>query len=129
MRVATTIVLNKKERARLTRLAKSKTVSVRLAHRAQLVLLEADGKDNEMIAEELKIGRVQAGRWRERYDGAAGVASSVTAPRLQRLPDILQKVIRANQRLSSKQNEALHSMCQVVTGHEEILEDSLLAEC
>ena len=120
-------MLNKKERARLTRLAKSKTVSVRLAHRAQLVLLEADG--NEMIAEELKIGRVQAGRWRERYDGAAGVASSVTAPRLQRLPDILQKVIRANQRLSSKQNEALHSMCQVVTGHEEILEDSLLAEC
>ncbi len=62
MRVATTIVLNKKERAKLTRLAKSKTVSVRLARRAQLVLLAADGKDNEMIAEELKIGRLQSGR-------------------------------------------------------------------
>ncbi len=62
MRVATTNVLNEKERAKLTRLAKSKTVSVRLARRAQLVLLAADGKDNEMIAEELTIGRLQSGR-------------------------------------------------------------------
>ena len=62
MRVATTIVLNEKERAKITRLTKSKTVSVRLARRAQLVLLAADGKDNEMIAEELKIGCVQSGR-------------------------------------------------------------------
>ena len=62
MRVATTNVLNEKERAKLTRLAKSKTVSVRLARRAQLVLLAADGKDNEMIAEELQIGRLQSGR-------------------------------------------------------------------
>ena len=62
MLVATKIVLKKKELAKITRLTKSKTVSVRLARRAQLVLLAADGKDNEMIAEELKFGRVQSGR-------------------------------------------------------------------
>ncbi len=88
MRVATTIVLNKKERAKLTRLAKSKTVSVRLARRAQLVLLAADGKDNEMIAEELKIGRVQVGRWRARYAMGGLAAIERDLPRGGRPPKV-----------------------------------------
>ena len=67
MRAAPMIVLSENERKKLTRLAKSRTASVRLARRAQLVLLAAAGLHNEAIARELKIGRVQAGRWRERY--------------------------------------------------------------
>ena len=67
MRVAPTIVLNEEERKKLTQLAKSRTASVRLARRAQIVLLAASGKPNEAIAQELEIGRVQVGRWRERY--------------------------------------------------------------
>ena len=88
MRVATTIVLNEKERTKLTRLAKSKTVSVRLARRAQLVLLAADGKDNEMIAEELKIGRVQVGRWRARYAMGGLAAIERDLPRGGRPPKV-----------------------------------------
>jgi len=88
MRVATTNVLNEKERAKLTRLAKSKTVSVRLARRAQLVLLAADGKDNEMIAEELKIGRVQVGRWRARYAMGGLAAIERDLPRGGRPPKV-----------------------------------------
>ena len=41
MRVAVTIVLNEAERKKLTQLAKSRTTSVRLARRAQIVLLAA----------------------------------------------------------------------------------------
>lgn len=67
MRVAPTIMLNEEEHTKLTRLAKSRTTSVRLARRAQVVLLAAMGKHNEAIAQELKIGRLQVGRWRERY--------------------------------------------------------------
>ena len=67
MRVAPTIVLNEEERKKLTQLAQSRTASVRLARRAQIVLLAARGKHNDAIAEELGMGRVQVGRWRERY--------------------------------------------------------------
>ena len=67
MRVAPTITLNAEERQKLTRLARSGTTSVRLARRARVVLLAADGLDNRTIAAQLDIGRVQVGRWRERY--------------------------------------------------------------
>jgi hypothetical protein len=44
MRVAPTIMLNWEERKKLMRLAKSRTTSVRLARRAQVVLLAAAGQ-------------------------------------------------------------------------------------
>jgi transposase len=67
MRIAPEIVLTEEERAELTRLARSKLTSVRLAQRAQIVLLASDGMQNRQIAEHLGIGRVQVSRWRERY--------------------------------------------------------------
>ena len=67
MRLARTIVLKNEERARLARLARAKTVSVRLARRAHIVLLAADGLMNDVIAERVGVGRVQVGRWRNRY--------------------------------------------------------------
>src|SRR4030067_1303133 len=67
MRAATPIVLGNKERAMLTKLAHSQTSSVRLAKRARIVLLAAEGHENIEIAWQLRIGRVQAGRWRDRY--------------------------------------------------------------
>lgn len=75
MRVAPTIVLTEEDRKKLMQLAKSRTASVRLARRAQIVLLAAAGKQNDLIAQELDVGRVQVGRWRERYakEGLAGI--------------------------------------------------------
>jgi len=67
MRTAPVITLSGEERSRLGRLAKSNTASVREARRASIVLLAAQGKTNHEIAERLNIGRVQVGRWRERY--------------------------------------------------------------
>ncbi len=67
MRVAPEIVLRDEERAELKRLARSRLTSVRLAQRARIVLLAADGVQNKDIAEQLDVGRVQVARWRERY--------------------------------------------------------------
>lgn len=67
MRTAATIEVGEEERARLTQLARSKTVSVRLARRAQMVLLASQGLANDAIAQQLGVGRIQVGRWRSRY--------------------------------------------------------------
>ena len=67
MRVAPAISLADEQERELTRLARSKRTSVRLAQRAQIVLLAAQGLQNKDIAEHLGIGRVQVARWRERY--------------------------------------------------------------
>ena len=67
VRVAPEIVLTDEQKTELTRLSRSGRTSVRLAQRARIVLLAAQGLQNKDIAEELGIGRVQVARWRERY--------------------------------------------------------------
>lgn len=67
MRVAPDIVLTEEEHAELAKLVRSKLSSVRLAQRARIVLLAAEGIQNKVIALQLGVGRVQVARWRERY--------------------------------------------------------------
>ena len=75
MRIAAKIALTKEEQEGLTKLVNSKITSVRLAQRARIVLLSADGWQNQAIAKELGVGRVQVSRWRNRYaeSGFAGI--------------------------------------------------------
>lgn len=67
MRNAPMIELSPEEEKALTRLSNSGTVSVRLARRARIILLAAQGMDNKAIAAQVGVGRVQVGRWRKRY--------------------------------------------------------------
>jgi transposase len=65
---------------------RSERISVRLAQRARIVLLAAQGLQNKDIAEQLGIGRVQVARWRERYlqagvEGTSSVTFLVARPR------------------------------------------------
>jgi hypothetical protein len=75
MRVAPMITRTDDERMQLSKLARSKRTSVRLAQRAKIVLLAEQGKQTIAIADELGIGRLQVARWRERYskDRFAGI--------------------------------------------------------
>ena len=75
LRVAPAVELTDEQESELTRLARSKTSSVRLAQRARIVLLAAQGMQNKDIADALSVGRVQVGRWRDRYAeaGLAGI--------------------------------------------------------
>ncbi len=88
MRKATAIELGGAQREKLLKLAHSNTTEVRLARRAGIVLLAADGFDNETIGEMLDVGRVQVGRWRARYatSGVEGIEQDL--PRGGRKPKI-----------------------------------------
>jgi len=95
MRIAPQIVLTAEEEKTLRKLSRSNTASVRLARRARIVVLAACGKDNMQIANELGVGRVQVGRWRERYarDGMAGIEQD--SPRGGRHPTVdAQELVR-----------------------------------
>ena len=67
MRVAPEIVLTEGERVELTKLTQSRLTSVRLAQRARIILLAANGMQNQEIAEEMGVGRILVARWRGRY--------------------------------------------------------------
>ncbi|MGH8672677.1 MAG: IS630 family transposase [Burkholderiales bacterium] len=95
MRVAPTIVLSSEEHSKLTRLAKSGTTSVRLARRVQIVLLAASGLHNDAIAEQLGVGRVQVGRWRNRYAEGGLAAIEKDLPRGGRPTQVdAEKIVR-----------------------------------
>jgi transposase len=74
MRIAEQIELSIEERSRLLKLAHSDAVSVRLARRAGMILLAADGFENKTIGEMIGAGRVQVASWRKRY-AARGLAA------------------------------------------------------
>ncbi len=88
MQKAAPIEWDDAQREQLVKLAHSNTTGVRLARRAGIVLLAADGLDNHQIGELLGGGRVQVGRWRERY--AANVLQAVAQdlPRCGRKPRV-----------------------------------------
>jgi len=88
MRKASAIELDEAQRKKLLKLANSNTTEVRLARRASIVLLAADGFDNHDIGEMVDVGRVQVGRWRARYAGAGFKGIEQDLPRGGRKPKI-----------------------------------------
>lgn len=90
MKQATPIVLTDEQREELERLSRGRRVSVRLAQRASIVLLAADGLENKQIGERLGITRQTAGRWRDRYAarGLPGIEKDAPRPgRKRRITD------------------------------------------
>jgi FixJ family two-component response regulator len=81
MRTASAIKLMNEKRQELQRMARSNTVSRRMTRRAPIVLLAPDGLKNKTIGERLGIGRVQVGRWRERFTQRGLAAIEADLPR------------------------------------------------
>jgi len=102
VRVAVEIILSDDEVRELSRISKSRSVSVRLAERSRIVLLAAKGMTNEEIGDELGITRQKAGRWRDRYAESGLEGISRDAPRPGRKPKIsahkVARVIRLTTR-------------------------------
>ena len=107
MRVAAEIVLTKEQREGLTKLVSSKLTSVRLAQRARIVLLSAEGMQNTDIAEKLNVGRVQVSRWRNRYAelGLAGIERDLPRGAPEKKVDVKKLVELTTQ---SKPDAATH---------------------
>ena len=96
MRIAPKVVVSIEQRAQLESWAKARRVPVRLAQRAQIVLLAAEGKQDIEIADELDIGRRNAARWRKRFLelGIAGIERDAPRPgRKRRISDRAVKKI------------------------------------
>ncbi|WP_419639715.1 helix-turn-helix domain-containing protein, partial [Thiolapillus sp.] len=96
VRVAVEITLDKEEQDKLEKIVRSSLSPVRLAQRAQIVLMASEGMRNQDIAKALGIGRVKVSRWRNRYaqSGLAGIERDLprgTPPQkvdLKRLVDL-----------------------------------------
>jgi transposase len=67
MRIAGKIDLTPEQTERLTSYANGRSVSVRTAERAKIVLSAAKGQENQEIARELGVTRQTVGRWRNRF--------------------------------------------------------------
>lgn len=102
MRRAQPVTLNAAQRRQLDRYARGRQVAVRLALRARIVLLAADGFQNKQIAERLRVSRQLVARWRTRFleGGVAGIEKD--APRSGRRPAVttekVQQIIRKTTR-------------------------------
>jgi len=88
MRVAAAIKLTEPEQEQLTRIVRCGKSAKRLVERVSIVLLAAEGWENQQIGLELGMSRQKAGRWRDRYaeKGLSGIEQD--APRPGRLPAI-----------------------------------------
>jgi transposase len=78
---ADVVVLSDAQRAELARLARAGRTQQRLAQRARIVLLAADGTPTARIAAALGICEDTARKWRSRWSAAPGVASLADAER------------------------------------------------
>ena len=94
MRVAVQVVLSREEREELERLAGGRKVPARVVERARIVLLAAEGKQNQEIARLCGVTRRTASLWRRRFveKRIAGILKD--APRSGRRPRISEEVIR-----------------------------------
>jgi transposase len=86
VRIAQKIALTAEDRQTLERWSRGRRTQARLVLRAGIVLLAAEGKDNQTIAAELDTDRMLVGRWRKRFaqSGLAGIEKD--APRGGRPP-------------------------------------------
>ncbi len=61
------IELTDSERAALIKWSRGKRTQARLVLRAKIVLLAADGLENQVIADRLNISEPTVGKWRNRF--------------------------------------------------------------
>jgi transposase len=103
MRVAPPITLTPEQRKRLTAVADSRTVSVRFAQRARMILRAADGLQDKQVAAEVNVRRQAVARWRKRFlalgiDGIARDAPRGGRRRSARTPQKVRAIVERTTR-------------------------------
>ena len=106
MRVAPEVKLSNEQRQELEKLARGRTVTVRLAQRAKMILMAANGLTDSAIGEELGVSRQNVARWRGRFveRGLTGIEKD--APRPGRKPQISAKRVQQIVRLTTHEKPA-----------------------
>ena len=95
MRIAPTVTITEAQARQLQAWARGRSVQVRLAQRAQMILLAAQGMTDQAIAAELKVGRRTPARWRQRFLEQGPVGIERDAPRPGRKRQISAAKVRA----------------------------------
>jgi transposase len=82
MRIAASIQLTDIDRSALERMARGRRTPARLVLRAKIVLLAAEGLENQQIATSLNTSRPTVGLWRKRFasQGLTGIEKDATRP-------------------------------------------------
>ena len=94
MRIAPAITLTEEQARQLQAWARGRSVEVRLAQRAQMILLAAQGMTDQAIAAELQVGRRTPARWRQRFLEHGPVGIERDAPRSGRKRQISAAKVR-----------------------------------
>jgi transposase len=81
MRVALEITLSEEEKQELEKNIRSRSVSIRLSERSEIILLAAAGMKNKAIAQKLGIPPNKVGLWRNRFSDGGIQALSKDMPR------------------------------------------------
>jgi transposase len=92
MRVAVSVELTDEERTRLEGWSRGRRTPVRLAQRARIILLAAEGRQNKEIAQEVGVSRQLVARWRQRFAGEGLSGIEKDAPRGGRKPRVRDRV-------------------------------------
>lgn len=82
MRIAPAVTITEEQARQLQAWARGRSVEVRLAQRAQMILMAAQGMTDQAIAAELKVGRRTPARWRLRFieQGPVGIERDLPRP-------------------------------------------------
>jgi transposase len=94
MRVAVQVVLSAKEREELERLAGGRKIPSRVVERARIVLLSAEGKQNQEVAKLCGVRRQTVSLWRRRFVERRIAGILKDAPRAGRKRRIGEDVVR-----------------------------------
>jgi transposase len=81
MRIAPQITLSEEERATLIKWSRGRSTPSRTVQRANIVLLAADGHENQEIAKHLGVMKRTVGRWRTRFSVGRLAALEKDLPR------------------------------------------------
>src|ERR1700758_2946564 len=103
MRIAAKVELSEAQRKQLETWAAGRRVPVRLAERARMILLAAQGYTDKEIGLQLGIWRGTVARWRARFieDDVAGIEHDQTRP--GRKPKISARKVKAIVALTTQQ--------------------------
>ena len=110
MRIAPAITLTSDQQAALQQWARSRSLAARVVERARIVLLAAEGQQDQQIAARMKITPKKVSRWRSRFLtlGLTGLQRDASRP--GRSPKITANFVRrvVNMTTREKPSHATH---------------------
>src|SRR5260370_33672441 len=111
MRIAPAITLSSEERMRLESQARSRSLPVRVAERARIVLLAASGQPDKEIAARMAITPKKVSRWRKRFLALGVPGLQKDAHRPGRKPTIGARLTKRAVTMTTRQQptNATHS--------------------